>query len=1030
GEDDERWHEDGMLDLEDEGSKGHIRIVGQRWGRKASLDWVEDIAACEASDMIVEDLNGWRGHKTGMERLILGKRGPRSVMTMEKLLSRLEPNVPFDWRFWQTFRIPETLVSSALALLLCNSRMNQAAASPPRIEQQMFLRASLETARGLTVVERRGVLPSTATGVATKWATALRGSSEQLAESRRLMSNLGGVVDHRTQTLSLCATPRLVVKRKDWGRSAEKWARLLLGWSWDSLGGLEMLAEWARVRDELMIVFGHKLQGHLVLVHPTVLPLTDDFFNPPSHMNISSETQLSAFQSSPLPALLDAVAPGPQPTSSVPDSDVKPTQPLPTASLVDDRMSTGEPSGWSPVGQSPPITLGPGSTSLGTLSLSQRKVLGIPTTNPHSFSRLPSSGLQTLANAAAKDSDFGGARYDGLENTFDSGRKKMAGVEDGLAESESPHKLGEQALPVLLLPSEAVRNQLVDLYFNQIVHPSYPMVDKARFFRWTAHLPAKCSLTSRAAGSLPPELYLAVFAVVTPYLTSSAAATTHTPEVFASAARAHLFASLDKPSVETVQACCLLALSDWGLGELNRAWTLSSLAIALSINLSLHITKPRPDGAPRPESETSPSRLRTFHSALIIHALLSLRLLRPPMSVLEDYDVPVPPQDGPENFELWRSDKSPEELRTDHGLHAGGGGGPPRHMTGGQRIMAVRSCALSTFSNMASLCAIGLSIVRWGVCPRRGNGGGLAAGEQEREGLVASLGAWEKDLPPDLRLSEQSRGVEQLHERSRHTVEMHLLLFTLYMRLTPHISFQTRSYDPVPQAIAMNSHILARYLDLFSFYRSTATIELSLHVISGILFTRSDYSPHQHDVPIKAYEELASILPVAANGIGALKERVEQVRSLRQIKQRYPDKLNSLALPVHLPHRRSVPSPTTTIPSPAPPSPAPFLDLSLFQHNTVPDPILWENVSQWDQTDLLVSLGLVSDPTQSHPWQPPPAVDSQNSQLQPQFQNEEGMGNSSQVYGYDLHQQQQSTDLLTRWLDRGTMGFGLDDQMI
>ena len=269
------------------------------------------------------------------------------------------------------------------------------------------------------------------------------------------------------------------------------------------------------------------------------------------------------------------------------------------------------------------------------------------------------------------------------------------------------------------------------------------------------------------------------------------------------------------------------------------------------------------------------------------------------MTILEDYDVPVPPQDGPENFELWRCDKSPEELRADHDALAGPA---RRHLA--PRTLAVRSCALSTFSNMASLCAIALAVVRWSVCPRRGNGRGLAGGEQEREDLVASLGAWEKDLPPDLRLSDQLRGVERLHERARHTVEMHLLLFTLYLRLAPHLSvprstcrsldsaltnshrtFQSMSYDPVPQALAINSHILASYLDLFTFYRSLPIVELSLHSVSTTLFTRPDYSPHQHDVPLKAYDELAAILPVARRGLGELKDRVDHARRERGLKR-------------------------------------------------------------------------------------------------------------------------------------------------
>lgn len=108
------------------------------------------------------------------------------------------------------------------------------------------------------------------------------------------------------------------------------------------------------------------------------------------------------------------------------------------------------------------------------------------------------------------------------------------------------------------------------------------------------------------------------------------------------------------------------------------------------------------------------------------------------------------------------------------------------------------------------------------------------------------------------------------------------------------------------------------------------------------------------------------------------------------------------------------PSPHHSIASPQPPPSAPsplastaFLDPSLF--SSVPDPALWENVSQWDQTDLLVSLGLVSDPTHSTPWQPPSEM-----VLEPV---------GEQVYGYDLLAQQQSTDLLTRWLDRGSLEF-------
>ena len=51
-------------------------------------------------------------------------------------------------------------------------------------------------------------------------------------------------------------------------------------------------------------------------------------------------------------------------------------------------------------------------------------------------------------------------------------------------------------------------------------------------------------------------------------------------EVYASASRAALFESLANPSLESVQAACILALSDWGAGALDCAWILSSKYIS------------------------------------------------------------------------------------------------------------------------------------------------------------------------------------------------------------------------------------------------------------------------------------------------------------------------------------------------------------------------------------------------------------------------------------------------------------------
>ena len=358
--------------------------------------------------------------------------------------------------------------------------------------------------------------------------------------------------------------------------------------------------------------------------------------------------------------------------------------------------------------------------------------------------------------------------------------------------------------------------------------------DKSRFLRWSAHLPshphphppASISATTTTAAPttsphLPPALYLAVFALAASYLApdSPLARSTHAPHVFAHAARAHLMRDVllggaaGGVTLETVQAAVLLVLFDWGAGALARAWTLSALALALALSLSLHLSASL---APDPNH----LKLRTFHAVLIVHALVALRLDRPPLTVLEDYDVPIPPVDEAENWELWRADKGAQELRDEWGAGgaaavngaaggesgaragasagdgdegggaasdkavpgpAGGGGGG-----GSSAPPAVRSNALLTFARLAQLCAVALGILRWSACPRRGNGQGLAAGEQERAELVAGLAAWEDQLEGDLRLGDARGSVERVGERARWTVEMQMLVAALYLKLRPH----------------------------------------------------------------------------------------------------------------------------------------------------------------------------------------------------------------------------------------------------
>lgn len=114
----------------------------------------------------------------------------------------------------------------------------------------------------------------------------------------------------------------------------------------------------------------------------------------------------------------------------------------------------------------------------------------------------------------------------------------------------------------------------------------YQLQDKSRFFRWSAQLP-QLSAPGQPSGSLgfPPELYYAVFAISVPYLNPAAARMVAPAETYAAAARAALFESLSNPSLESVQAACILSLYDWGVGALDRAWILSSKFRFLFISL-------------------------------------------------------------------------------------------------------------------------------------------------------------------------------------------------------------------------------------------------------------------------------------------------------------------------------------------------------------------------------------------------------------------------------------------------------------
>lgn len=204
--------------------------------------------------------------------------------------------------------------------------------------------------------------------------------------------------------------------------------------------------------------------------------------------------------------------------------------------------------------------------------------------------------LQTLAEAAVPDA--------AAANAFLGGTGKGKGREVVLATDDPA------------LPDGIARSALLDLYFNQVVQPVLPMLvrstvalcfvaslltslltqDKSRFLRWSAHLPVHQPPPDSSASLIPPALYYAVFALASSYIPPSSPLAASLPsnaaDTYARAAQTHLVRDvfLDETatsaaglSVENAQSAAILAIVDWGAGQLDRAWMMSG-ALRLSFS--------------------------------------------------------------------------------------------------------------------------------------------------------------------------------------------------------------------------------------------------------------------------------------------------------------------------------------------------------------------------------------------------------------------------------------------------------------
>ncbi|KAM0787161.1 hypothetical protein ACM66B_006411 [Microbotryomycetes sp. NB124-2] len=566
--------------------------------------------------------------------------------------------------------------------------------------------------------------------------------------------------------------------------------------------------------------------------------------------------------------------------------------------------------------------------------------------------------------------------------------------------------------PSVTLPSDHIRLQVLDLYFNQVVNPSMPFLNKNVFFRWSAHLPpGSVNASDALTDDVSLELCLALFAVTVPYLPPVIAADVDAATDFAAAGRWHLHLAMQAPTLQTVQAACLLAVADWAQGELHRAWTLSALSLALALSLSLHRRSESQPGA------KADARL-TFDAVLNVHALSSLRatlpLLAPSSDAFNTSSEPEPAED----FELWRSDKSPAALRAERGLQH-------EQSPVGDAVRTVRSSSFSTFARFTSLCALANSIRRWEDEQHEDR-------ESDRQNLLAALVSWQQSLPNHLAVGPTAGQVDYISNRSRHIVDMHITFFVLWIRLTK-TSPKPDDQQSLTVVVDALSHCMSAYRQQFTLLRSLPWIELALHDLSDAARSNQAVS----NVVRTSYSELSHVQSGA--------KEPWRLLSSQQPYSQSPQTHATLDMTLD-------PSSSTVPPAPtaAPALTKPFEALLSFSnelgHGASPATVV--DYSMWDQADLLVSLGLIADPNAAatnSAWSTLNGAFAKETGVEPvpplPVVNETGLSGVGQAQLADsLASQlpepadavasmsswpevQQPMDLMDRWLARGALGF-------
>lgn len=237
-------------------------------------------------------------------------------------------------------------------------------------------------------------------------------------------------------------------------------------------------------------------QGHLLITIPSVQPHIEVFFRTstadspasasPSSASSSTappttaEQQIRAYHSSQIAQQLETVAappalPVPPPTLERENSKKRTKKEAVESPGLSSNHSLPTPPLFGNTGfqaQSHSASTFAQSNVFPSPHLGAAQQLPYPFVSNSNFASpqfdLPTDALQALAHAAVPDHEHA---MEGVVNASHSVSSLASAGGPGGTSGERPKRL-----EIPLLPSESIRNQLLDLYFNQVVQPYFPML--------------------------------------------------------------------------------------------------------------------------------------------------------------------------------------------------------------------------------------------------------------------------------------------------------------------------------------------------------------------------------------------------------------------------------------------------------------------------------------------------------------------------------------------------------------------------